>query len=435
MEMRFETIRDAREALANGRVLPAELALAALQRANQNAGANTYIWRDPAWTVNEANRIAAIPCRHGGSFANGRPALWGVPVSVKDCFDLAGTPTSCGVEFYRELNGNAQHDSWIVEQLRSAGAVITGKTHLHPLAYGITGENPEFGDCEQPGNPGALTGGSSSGAAASVLEGSAMAAIGTDTGGSVRAPAALCGLAGYRASIGRGDWSGGAHLAPSFDTMGWLFRDLQDGPLLADIFLAEKKAPKREFKKFAIVHNEFLHDCEPAILDSLESSARELQDLGLERTTLYVSWWARAFEIFAPIQAWEASRIHAGHFERIQPAIRERLQWGARITEDDLTALRLLHHEFRARVDEVLQEHELLLLPASPVARLQMGADNREARSRILRYTAPFSLAGVPVVTIPCTVGGMQLASTRDEDEALLNLTAAIGARRGTANR
>ena len=114
--------------------------------------------------------------------------------------------------------------------------MITGKTHLHPLAYGITGENPEFGDCLQPGDDGALTGGSSSGACASVMEGSAVAAIGTDTGGSIRVPAALCGLAGYRASLGRGDWRGAAHLAPSFDTMGWLFRDLEEAPLLGSFY-------------------------------------------------------------------------------------------------------------------------------------------------------------------------------------------------------
>ena len=86
----------------------------------------------------------------------------------------------------------------------------------------------------------ALTGGSSSGAAASVLEGSAVAAIGTDTGGSVRAPAALCGLVGYRATLGRGDWNGAGHLAQSFDTMGWLFRDLEDAPLLAEAFAPEQ---------------------------------------------------------------------------------------------------------------------------------------------------------------------------------------------------
>jgi Asp-tRNA(Asn)/Glu-tRNA(Gln) amidotransferase A subunit family amidase len=421
------TIRGARQALAGRQLAPSVLAEQALQCANRNSGRNTYLWRNPAWTMGEAERAAAIARADGGHFGDGRCDLWGIPVSVKDCFDLAGAPTSSGVKFYRDLNGIAQHDSWLVEQLRKAGAVITGKTHLHPLAYGITGENLEFGDCEQPGNPGALTGGSSSGAAASVLEGSAMAAIGTDTGGSVRAPAALCGLAGYRASIGRGDWRGGAHLAQSFDTMGWLFRDLEDAPLLAEIFVPGKTAATRELKKFAVVHDEFLHDCEPAIVEGLRLVERELLALGLESTSVNVGWWASSFEIFAPIQAWEAARIHQGHFDRIQPAIRERLEWGARITDAEVAILRERHAGFRARVDELLHEHELLLLPASPVARLNIGADNTQARSRILRYTTPFSLAGVPVVTVPCRVGGMQIAAAREHDESLLELAAKIG--------
>ncbi len=148
-----------------------------------------------------------------------------------------------------ELNGIAQQDSWLVARLRAAGAVIIGKTHLHPLAYGITGENPEFGDCRQPGNPDALTGGSSSGAAASVLEGSAVAAIGTDTGGSIRAPAALCGLVGYRTTHGRGDWRGAGHLAQSFDTMGWLFRDLEDAPMLASVFAPENALRRTNYPR------------------------------------------------------------------------------------------------------------------------------------------------------------------------------------------
>src|SRR5579863_9560959 len=309
------TIRGAREALASGGITPADLARESLHCANRNTGKNTYLWRDPRWTLEEAARAAAMPRAVGGAFGDGRSNLWGIPVSVKDCFDLAGAPTSCGVHFYRDLNGIAPHDSWLVEQLRKAGAVITGKTHLHPLAYGITGENPEFGDCEQPGNPGALTGGSSSGAAASVLEGSALAAIGTDTGGSVRGPAALCGLAGYRASIGRGDWRGGAHLTQSFDTMGWLFRNLEDAPLLADIFVPGKSNAPQEFKTFAVVHNAFLHDTDPAVIDGLRSVEHDLTAIGLKGTAIDVNWWADSFEIYAPIQAWEAAQLHAGHFQ------------------------------------------------------------------------------------------------------------------------
>src|SRR6202789_2007800 len=197
---------------------------AALARANSNVGRNVYLAQDPDWSRKEARNL------HREDTV--RKPLWGVPVALKDCFDLAGFATSCGSAFYRDDLGIASADSWVAARLRSSGAVITGKTHLHQLAYGITGENRDFGDCLQPRDASLLTGGSSSGAAASVQEGSALAAIGTDTGGSIRLPAAICGLAGYRASHGlayaagpwaagpEGLWAGAAHLAPSFDTVG-----------------------------------------------------------------------------------------------------------------------------------------------------------------------------------------------------------------------
>jgi aspartyl-tRNA(Asn)/glutamyl-tRNA(Gln) amidotransferase subunit A len=404
-----------------------------LANANANPGRNTYLWQDAVWTRAQAAHAETMPRADGGLFGDGRSPLWGMPISVKDCFDLAGAPTTCGVRFYRDLNGNALQDSWLVEQLRAAGAVITGKTHLHPLAYGITGENPEFGDCLQPADPTALTGGSSSGAAASVQEGSAVAAIGTDTGGSIRAPAALCGLAGYRATIGRGNWRGAAHLAESFDTMGWLFRDLEDAPLLARLFAPPGASPTAAFSHFAVIDSSFLHDCEPEIVSSLQATVRELEALGLRASTVNVDWWADSFEIFAPIQAWEAARIHAGHFERIEPSIRERLEWGARIAPDEIAVLHGRHQAFRARMDEFLAAHELVLLPAIPVRRLAAGADHSKTRSRLLRYTVPFSLGGNPAVVIPCTAGGMQLVAARNRDEDLVQLAAQLGAVRNSA--
>ncbi|HVN92396.1 MAG TPA: amidase family protein [Terracidiphilus sp.] len=422
-----------RHALADGLAQPTALAESALAHSNRNAGHNTYIWQDAAWTRAEALRVEAMPRGSGGPFGDGRSALGGLPISVKDCFDLAGSPTSCGIHFYRDRNGAAARDSWLVEQLRAAGAVIVGKTHLHALAYGITGENPEYGDCVQPRDPSALTGGSSSGAAASVQEGSAVAAIGTDTGGSVRAPAALCGLAGYRATIGRGDWRGGAHLAVSFDTFGWLFRNLEDAPLLAAPFAPAETAPVRRFASFAHVGEDFLRDCEPEVVQSFRATIRELEALGLEARIIPTDWWADAVEIFAPIQASEAALVHAGNFDRFEPAIRDRLKWGTSFKSGDISALRQRHAAFRARMDEIFAAHELLLLPSIPVARLAVGADHSQTRARLLRYTAPFSLAGVPTVAIPSTHGGMQLAAARGNDESLLALAAQIGARRNAA--
>jgi aspartyl-tRNA(Asn)/glutamyl-tRNA(Gln) amidotransferase subunit A len=424
------TIRGLRAALADGRESPYSVAQQALARSNRNRGSNTYLWQDAAWTHAEAGRVGAVPGGAGGEFGDGRGALWGLPVSVKDCFDLAGAPTSCGTHLYRDLNGIAARDSWLVERLRSAGAVIIGKTHLHPLAYGITGENPDYGDCVQPRDATALTGGSSSGAAASVQEGSALFAIGTDTGGSVRVPAALCGLAGYRASLGWGDWRGAAHLAESFDTMGLLFRDLEDGPLLGGLLAPAERGRTEAYTRFAVVDDDFLDDCDPRIVACLYATVRELESLGLRVSRIDASWWADCFRILASIQAWEAARIHAGHFEQIESSIRERLEWGARIQPEEIAALGQRHQAFRERVDGLMAEHELLLLPASPLARLDAGVDHSQTRARILRYTAPFSLAGVPVVTIPCNPGGMQLAAARGFDRPLLDLAARLGASR-----
>jgi aspartyl-tRNA(Asn)/glutamyl-tRNA(Gln) amidotransferase subunit A len=424
------SIRSLRSALANGITTPTRLAETALANANQNPGRNIYLWLDPEWTLREARRAEEMPRGEGGPFGDGRDILWGLPISVKDCFDLAGSPTTCGTKFYRDRNGIASHESWVVEQLRARGAVITGKTHLHSLAYGITGENPDFGDCLQPGKDGALTGGSSSGACASIMEGSAVAAVGTDTGGSVRVPAALCGLAGYRASLGRGDWRGGAHLAQSFDTLGWLFADIEEAPLLAAFYADHQPAHIRAYSRFATVPDTFLHDCDPAIIAQYHATIRELEDLGLRATEIDVSGWSEAQDIFAPIQAWEAAGLHRGNFEHFESPIRERLQWGARITPDEIATLRQRHEQFKTRMDALFAEHELLMLPAAPVAALAAGADHSHTRARLLRYTAAISLAGAPAATIPCTPGGMQIAAARGHDESLLQLVALLAARR-----
>jgi aspartyl-tRNA(Asn)/glutamyl-tRNA(Gln) amidotransferase subunit A len=413
----------------------AALTESALLQANGNESRNTYLWQDEAWTREEIRRVLSISASLSAGKSDAGLPLRGIPVSVKDCFDLAGSPTSCGTIFYRDLHGVAKRDSWLVAQLRAAGAVITGKTHLHPLAYGITGENPEFGDCVQPGNPEALTGGSSSGAAASVMEGSAMAAIGTDTGGSVRVPAALCGLAGYRASLGRGDWRGGAHLAESFDTFGWLFRNLEDGPLLGSIFGPTDATDLRMPRTFAVAHNDFLHDCDPEIVASLHRCRVELEALGLEAISVNLDWWSDARDIFAAIQASEAARIHHGHFAEFESSIRQRLEWGASLSEEAVAQLTERHIRFRQRMDDLLAEHELLLLPAAPLTQLAAGSDHSQTRTRFLRYTTPVSLAGMPAVTIPFLkdgrpAGGMQLVAAREDDARLLAVAAAVGASR-----
>src|SRR5260370_23890869 len=165
-----------RDALARGDITPRAAVEQALARANSNDSNNVYLALDADAVFREADALRR-------KFSAGpKPLLYGLPVALKDCFDLAGFTTTCGSRFYAARNGIAHEDSAVAARLRALGAVIIGKTHLHQLAYGITGQNPDYGDCGQPNHAHRLTGGSSSGAAASVQEGSVVAAIGTYTG-------------------------------------------------------------------------------------------------------------------------------------------------------------------------------------------------------------------------------------------------------------
>jgi Asp-tRNA(Asn)/Glu-tRNA(Gln) amidotransferase A subunit family amidase len=420
-----------RAQLDDAEISPASVANSSLHLANSNASHNVYIGLDPDWTRREA---AALPERFA---ANPKPLLYGLPVSLKDCFDLAGFPTTCGSRFYAAKNGIARADSAVASRLRSQGAIIIGKAHLHQLAYGITGENPDYGDCLQPNDPRRLTGGSSSGGAASVQEGSAVAAIGTDTGGSIRAPAALCGLAGYRASIELahqcGLWRGGTHLAPSFDTLGWLFRNLRDAPLLAEALFGVPIAASAQLQvRIGRVHPDFLHDCEAVVLDAFEKWQRRMRAHGAEIVSVDTSFWEEAMDIFAPIQAHEAAAIHTagtgGDFSHFEKSIAERLTWGASIPVTEIASLRKRHDEFRERMDNLLREYDFLIAPCAPVHELIAGADQTHARRTILRYTVPMSLAGVPVITLPTRMGaGVQLIAARGADARLLVYAAELG--------
>lgn len=418
-----------RSRLVAGAITPQEAAAAALEKANHNAGRNVYLSRDADWTLREAKRAEQ-------RWSSGeRPLLHGLPVSLKDLFDLEGFRTTAGTKFYAEKNAAARADSAVAARLREQGAVITGKTHLHPLAYGITGENPEFGDCTQPDNLTLLTGGSSSGGAASVQEGSAVAAIGTDTGGSIRVPAALCGLAGYRASIGlareRRLWAGGVHLSQTFDTLGWIFRDLRDGPLLAEALFGLKMPESAETRvRVGAIEESFLHDCDEAVREAWEQCKVWLAAAGAQIEEFKAAQWNDAMSIYGPIQGSEAATIHTastgGDFSVFPTPINKLLGRGAALSKEEVGRQRIRHAEFRERVDALFEKYDFLLLPCSSMSRLEAGKDHSQTRLKILRYTVPLSLAGTPVVTLPFARGaGMQLVAPRGKDAKLLAYAAA----------
>jgi len=405
-------------------ITPADELDEAFARSNSNASENTYISQNKFWSLNQASRLKPEDAD--------TQLLFGIPVSLKDCFDLTGSRTSSGSRFYQSQPA-PKEDSTVAARLRQAGAIITGKTHMHQLAYGITGENPDFEDCLQPANSALLTGGSSSGAAASVQEGSALAAIGTDTGGSIRIPAALCGLAGYRSSHTLNTpqlWRGGHHLAPAMDTIGWIYRDLRDGPLLAQaLFHLDPVDPPQTIAGLRIgTPNEtFLGTPAPAVTSALATMLARLTTAGAACTTFDATPWNNALDIYSPLVALQAAKLHRGNFHHFEPVIAARLEAGAAIDAQQASDLFANMETFRARTSALFNRFDYLLYPCAPITELRAGDDHTAARSAILRYTTPISLAGLPAVTLPFAGGvGLQLIGPLNSDAKLLALSATL---------
>jgi aspartyl-tRNA(Asn)/glutamyl-tRNA(Gln) amidotransferase subunit A len=427
-------LQSLRDELTSSSTTPHETALRFAANANSNASHNTYLDSYSTEALHRAEQLPRIFPEEAS-----RPPLYGIPISLKDCFDVAATVTTCGSRFYAQHNPPAQKNSWIAQRLLDQGAILTGKTHLHQLAYGVTGENPDYGDCRQPRDATLLTGGSSSGAAASVQEGSALAAIGTDTGGSIRIPSALCGLAGYRTShaIPHGEerenrWTGGYHLAESFDTIGLIFRDLRDAPTLASAIFDITPAPTQTTIRVGYVSNDRLHDCEPNVLAAFEAWKQHLIQHGAKLAPADTTFWADAPAIYSPIVASEAATIHRGYFQHFDAVIAERLAYGASIPATELQTLRNRLQKFRHQMSALFESFDFLIAPCAPVSKLSAGQDHTESRKAILRYTTPASLAGLPAVTLPgehinAPVGaGVQLLAAPMQDASLLTFSATL---------
>lgn len=404
-------ISDIRQKILDGEVTARALATIALEQANSSPAKNTYLSIEEA----DIERQLSAP----SPVTDEAQLLRGIPISVKDCFDVRGYRTSVGSKYYFDASDIKREDSALVHRLRGVGATITGKTHLQQLAYGITGESVDFGNCVQIDRPNLLTGGSSSGAAASVLEGSAMAAIGTDTGGSIRFPSSLCSLFGYRASLGVGSWAGGYHLAESFDTIGFLFRHLKDVQLLGKAILDIPTEPDLGgIIRIGSVDPAFYSDAEPEIVAGLQKWKDHFPNCEFE--TFDGSVFAESLDIFRPIQAHEAAGYHAGHFDEFEKPIAERLHWGSSITDDEIKELRRRRAAFNQRIGALFDQFDFLLLPAGPVSSLKDGADHGAVRGKVLRYTTPASLAGLPCLALPNEKGGCQLLGPAGGDAKLL---------------
>jgi len=349
--------------------------------------------------------IAALPDEDAlaAGFAAAPPGspLRGVPYLLKDLFDVAGLPTFAGSTFLPEVRPAAARDGAIVRALREAGAVFAGKTHLFEFAWGLTGENPHYGDCERPGFPGRTSGGSSSGSAAAVAAGIVPLAIGTDTGGSIRAPAAFCGLYGFR-GVPRHPWIADAFpLASSFDTAGWFTQTASD--LRAALTALGGLERSGRTPRGCVLE---LPGLDPEVAEAFRIAAARLAspaDTATREALLAgFSGAAAHYGVLASSESWKVHSAWADRWrDRYSSALRERLDRARAITPAAFAAAAQGAAALRSCWADYFQAYDFLVLPATPCAALAKAELTPANRIRMLDLTAPASLAGAPVLTMP----------------------------------
>ncbi len=363
--------------------------------------------------------------------------LHGVPVAVKDLIDVEGMPTVCGSAVLAGAPP-AVADAAVVAALRAAGAVIVAKTHTHEFAYGPTGDVAVQGPCRNPHDVTRITGGSSSGSAAVVAAGHVPLAVGTDTGCSVRTPAALCGVVGLK--TGLLPTEGVFPLSETCDSVGLLGSSVSLvatalGALTGGVF--DPAAPVDGIT-VGVATDDYWRAHDPAITAGVEQAVRALAAAGATVRDIPTPGIAELAATYRPIVGAEAFTTHRAWLterpEDYQPATRARLLACADLTAAEyVTAQRT-----RLRVGAQLVAHlagvDVLVTPTTPLRATPIGAehvDGIDVRAALLSLTLPFNLLGLPAVSVPAPdvsglPAGIQLVALRGGEQAALATAARV---------
>jgi amidase len=334
--------------------------------------------------------------------------LSGLTVAVKDLFDWAGLPTGAGNPTWLATHPVPDRDATVLAALLDAGATLHGKTVTDELAYSVHGDNVHHGTPKNAAAQGRVPGGSSSGSAAAVAAGLVDAALGTDTGGSVRVPAAYCGLFGLRTTLGLIDRKGVVPLAPSFDTVGWLTRSPKVLDALARVLLPGLEPNRFWARVLTLPEAGALTD------DETRGALGMLADrIGLVTTPLVgltdpyggLEGLRRAY---ATVQGREAWRSHGGWITAnspvFGPAVAARFHVASEVTPGDADHARKVLVRFRADLHAALGTNGVLVLPSAAGPAPKVGEDEasvEDVRVRTLRLTCVAGLGGLPQLTLP----------------------------------
>jgi amidase len=390
--------------------------------------------------------MAAIPddslgafCRHTHAAVKGSGAgpLSGLTFGVKDIYDIAGNKTGFGSPDWLATHDAAAHTAPVVAQLLAAGADMAGKTQTDELTYSLNGENAHYGTPVNVNAPGRIPGGSSSGSAAATAGRLVDFALGSDTGGSVRAPASFCGIYGIRPTHGRVSLAGARALAKSFDTAGWFARDAALLERIGRVLLGETAAVKHGA---ALLAEDGFALLGSGAVDALQPALEKIKTVigPLQKVTVSAEGLPQWFQAFRVLQGAEIHQQLGEWVARTQPTlgpgVRERMQWTATITAADIAGAQAVRDAARRRMDELLKDNAVLVLPTVPdIAPLlnTPAAALDDFRARAMSLLCIAGHAGLPQVTMPlamlngCPIG-ISLVAARGNDALMLELARRI---------
>ena len=458
-DLAFASIEEVARLYRKRKLSPVDVTKLMLARIEQlNPKLNAYITVTAEQALAQAKKSEAeLFAPRGRKNHRDRGPLHGIPISLKDNIYTKDIRTTAGSKILKDFF--PLHDAVVWAKLKEAGAILLGKTNLHEFAYGVTTNNPHYGPARNPWDLARIPGGSSGGSAAAIAAGLCYGSIGTDTGGSIRIPASLCGTVGVKPGIGRVSAEGVVPLSPRLDFVGPLARTVADAALLLDpIFVRGKKEPSlalppkssaRPLHKLRLgLPKDFFFDLiSDDVYIVFQDAIRKFQKEGATIKGISIPGLSETEEAGNHIAWPEATHYHqqAGwfpaHSADYSEDVRARLEMGTKVTA--IAYLRALEtrDKFIQHFHAAMADVDAVVLPTTPIAAPPIGEESTRigkeihpTRALLLRLNRPANLAGIPALSIPCGLTaaglpvGLQLIGAVTDELLLLHIAQAAQA-------